>query len=88
MENFYIANTNVTTQGIGLNFSNQALGTYRNLYFHNLGTALRANDTVDQTFYNKFEDIKIYECNNGLDFTSTTPFNDNEFTNVRTALKT
>lgn len=88
MENFYIANTNATTQGIGLNFSNQALGTYRNLYFSNLGTAIRANDTVDQTFYNKFEDIKIYECNNGLDFISTNPFNDNEFTNVRTALKT
>lgn len=88
MENFYIANTNATTQGIGLNFSNQALGTYRNLYFHNLGTALRADDTVDQTFYNKFEDIKIYECNNGLDFTSTNPFNDNAFDNVRVALKT
>lgn len=86
MEWFYINNTN-WTQGIGLNFSNQWLWTYKNLYFHNLGTALRANDTVDQTFYNKFEDIKIFECTNGMDFTSTNPFNDNEFSNVRVALK-
>ena len=87
LENLYVGNTNVVTQGTGLNFSNQALGTYRNLYFYNLNTAIRANDTVDQTFYNKFEDIRIYECINGLDFTSTNPFNDNEFTNVRTALQ-
>lgn len=88
LENLYIANTNVTTQGIGLNFSNQALCTLRNLYFYNLGTAIKANDTANQTFYNKFEDIKIYECTNGLDFTSTNPINDNAFENLRVALTT
>lgn len=87
IENFYIANTNATTQGIWLNFSNTPLGTFRNLYFSNLWTAIRANDTANFTFYNKFEDIKIYECNNGFDFTSTNPFNDNAFDNVRVALK-
>lgn len=87
LENFYIANTNWTTQGIGLNFSNTPLCNFKNLHFYNLGTAIRANDTANYTFYNRFEDIKIFECNNGMDFTSTNPFNDNEFSNVRVALK-
>lgn len=87
LENFYIANTNWTTQGIGLNFSNTPLCNFKNLHFYNLGTAIRANDTANFTFYNRFEDIKIFECTNWLDFTSTNPFNDNEFSNVRVALK-
>ena len=87
LENFYIANTNGTTQGIGLNSSNTPLCNFKSLYFYNLWTAIRANDTANFTFYNRFEDIRIFECTNGMDFTSTSPFNDNEFSNVRVALK-
>ena len=87
LENFVLANINATAQGLWLDFSNMPRNTYRNIFFFNLGKPIRGDDTANQTFYNKFYEMSIYECIDGIDLNSTNPINDNQFYNTRIALK-
>lgn len=87
LRNVLLEQTNATVQGIAIDASNMSLCIYDNVRILNFGTAIKGDDTNNNTFYNIFRDIKIFECNNGLDFTSTNPFNDNWFYDIRTALR-
>ncbi len=87
LENLYFENTNVSALWVWLDFSNTPLNKYKDLYFFNFNVAIKANDTANYTFYNHFTNINIFECNNGFDFTSTNPINNNWFENIRIALK-
>lgn len=87
LRNVLLEQTNGTVQGIAIDASNMSLCVYDNVRILNFGTAVKADDTANNTFYNTFRNIKIFECNNGLDFTSTNPFNDNWFYDIRIGLR-
>jgi hypothetical protein len=87
LRNVWLDQTNATIQGIAIDASNMSLCIYENVRILSFGTAIKIDDTANNTFYNMFRDIKIFECNNGIDITSTNPVNDNQFENIRIALK-
>lgn len=86
LENITLKQTNATVQGIAIDGSNLALSVYKNLTIDSFGTAIQLNDTANLTFYNRFADIFITGCNNGIIINGTTPTNDNMFMNIRTSL--
>lgn len=84
--NVKLSQTNATVQGIAVDASNMALSVYEGLFIDSFGTALYLNDTANLTFYNRFADIFITSCNNGIVIGGTNPVNDNMFMNIRTSL--
>lgn len=87
LRNVLLEQTNGTVQGVAIDMSNMSLCVYDDVRILSFGTAVKADDTANNTFYNTLRNIKIFECNNGLDFTSTNPFNDNWFYDIRISLK-
>lgn len=84
-----ITQTNATVQGVAIDASDMALCKYENLIINTAGTAISMTATQDINFYNKFSDIWISDCNNGILMTRSGAHfcNDNWFYNIRTALK-
>lgn len=86
IRNIALFQTNATKQGVAIDNSNMSLNIYDNVSITGFGTALKMNDTQNFTFFNRFRDLKIFLCNNGIDITSTNSVNDNMFDNVRISL--
>lgn len=95
VENIQFNNTTATASGTAIDMSDMSDNLYSNLYIQNFGTAFRGNDTQNVTFYNHVDNVVVnnsVNINGGtqyfLNASSSKPFNDNWFSNVRVALKT
>jgi hypothetical protein len=78
--------SNATEQGTAIDASDMGTSIYEDIWMVGFGTGIRLNDTQDQTFYNTFKDIYIYDNSAfGIDASSTRPVNDNMFQNIRIA---
>lgn len=80
-----LVQTNATEQGVAIDFSDVALAIVDEVYVLDWGTGLKLDDDNNNTFYNVFRDLQIFNCNTGIDMTSTNPVNDNLFQSIRIA---
>lgn len=73
------------TSDTAIDFSDMTHSYYKNIIIDNIGTAIKAHDTQNISFYNDFENINITTLGVvGIDMNSANPVNDNIFTNVFT----
>lgn len=78
--------TNATAQGIGIDATDTTTCYFRDVRIEEFGTAIKMYDTANITFYNSFENIQIFNCNNGVDIGGTLA-NYHYFKDIRCKLK-
>lgn len=66
-ENFAVRETNGQVNGIGIDFSNSALGRINNVRITNFATSTYAHDTANETFYNDIENNTFFNTGTCLD---------------------
>lgn len=74
--------TNATAQGVCFDFSNTPNHWCGEMRIEEFGTAIQILDTTSTSFYSQWENVQIFNCNNGISMGGTQP-NHNLFTNVR-----
>jgi hypothetical protein len=74
--------TNATTQGTAFDFSDSSNCVITPTRIENFNLAVKLYDTVNTTFYNRYADIQIFDCNNGIQ-TGGTQANNNLFESIR-----
>ena len=72
-----------TAGSVAVDISDMGSSMYENIVADNWGTGIRAVDTQNITFYNKFRDSRFTTIGSrGINASSTTPVNDNTFENL------
>ena len=88
LKNVTLNQTNATTQGVAIDGSAMSLNKIEGIKIVGFGTGIKLNDGgFNNTFYNNYKNISMFEVINGIDMTSTSPVNFNQFENIRVVVK-
>ena len=82
----YWYNTNGTAAGTAFDCSDLAKSIIAPTKIENFDLALDLNDAANNTFYNTYQNVHIFDCNNGIRLTGN-PVNNNNFTSIRVRCK-